>query len=402
VRPTNIRIPIQTISFLAAIACTASAGTATAQGVAMNYGLGFQPRFFNSSNWDGAAGRNVGQTKLVLNTLIEGPAGTPVLVTVEQSGSVLMSASCTTQWISDQSTGSARVAELRECESERIDASRIRTTQPVEIALAVVNDVTDERAEFFRGSFPVIGFYEWNGMENGEPVYVDQRALRLDSLYGVGYVFQSRPEVSFHYATTAPNESLPSEYSFRCRVGTGAWAVYESSLSRGTEQDLVNRVHIDEYTIAEENQTIVTQFVELNARLPIAVAGRDARPSAGASLDGAWTCELRSGGADARRVERVFQFQVANGYIAPHAIEAQFPAGHGSALVSIGFDAASLPMILDPALVRDHLLGRRLTGIPAPVFAGLPARASNPALVMPRGAARATSNATSSRTTRRR
>ncbi len=373
-----------------ALAALGPSSSAAAQPLAVNYGHGIQLRFFNGSRWDGAAERNVGQTNLVVNTLIEGVAGVPVLVTLEQGGRVLASAGCETQWITDQSEGSARVARLRECATERIDAANIRANQPVEIAFAAVNPVTDARSEFYRGTFPVIAFYEWNGNANGRPVYVEQRALRLDSTYGAGFLFQDGPDVDFRYVTTAPTEELPDEHSMRCRVGSGEWVVYETSLSRGNEQDLVNRVHVDEYTLAEENQSIHTQFVEVSVKnMPIAVAGRDYGPRSGSSLDGAWTCELRTGGAGSRIVEREFRFDVANGFIRSHAIASQMPAGHGSAIVAIGFNPAALPMIFDPALVRDTVAGRRLTGAAAPVVAGMPSRAKNPELVTPRGGASA-------------
>ncbi len=365
---------------LVALALPASA---SAQAPAINWGRGVQLRLYNSNRYDSDAERNVGQTKLIVNTLVEGPSDVPVLVTLEQGGRALARGSCRTEWVHDQSMDGARVAELRECSTETVDAATIRANQPVDVVLSVVNEATDARTEFYRGTFPVIAFYEWTGMSNGRPVYVEQRSLRVDSMYGVAYVFQDKPEVDFTYVTTTPTQSLPDEYQMRCRVGNGQWSVYESRLSRGNEQDLVNRVHVDEYTIAEENQRIVTQYVNVGVWLPVAVAGRDRTPDAGSSLDGAWTCELRVGGLDRWTVEREFRFDVRGGYIQSHAIAGTLPPGHGSALVAIGFGAASsLPMIIDPVLVRDTIAGRAAT---APVLGGLPSRARNPQLVMPRG-----------------
>lgn len=380
-----------------ALAAFSSSSLALAQAPSVHLGHGFQPRFFNSTRWDPDASRNVGQTKLLLNTLIEGPSDVEVLLTVEQVGHAVMGASCRTAWISDESTDAARVAELRECATDPVDATTIDASHPVDIVLASVDPRSSSRTEFFRATFPVIAFHDWDGNEGGHPVYVEQRALRLDSLYGVGTIFQGKPELTFGYTTTAPNENLPSEYAFRCRVDAGAWTEYEARLSRGNEQDLVNRVFADEYTLAEENQTIVTQFVSVDVRMPIAIRGREATSSAGTSLDGAWTCELRFVDGERTRLERQFQFRVANGYVEPHAIEARFPAGHGAALASIAFDAASLPMIVDPAIVRENLFGRRLDGVVAPVLAGLPARAVQPSLVAPRGAARPTTRPTRTR-----
>ena len=48
-----------------------------------------------------------------------------------------------------------------------------------------------------------------------------------------------------------------------------------------------------------------------------------AHEGAGTSMDGAWTCELRFGGAGTRVVAREFRFDVRNGFIQPHALQEQ-------------------------------------------------------------------------------
>lgn len=358
-------------------------GTATpvSAQTTLNLGRGFQPRFVNGTRYDSDSEQNVGQTSLIVNAFLDTDALGAILLTLEQSGRVLATGHCRSQWIPDTSLD--HEAELWECGTERIDAATIRTSQPVDIVLATVNDVTDARSEIYRGTFPVIGFFDWQGNRDGHPVYVEQRALRLDSMYGVGHIRQYADQLEFSYVSTHPDEDAPREHQLRCRVGTGEWTDYETRLSRGNEQDLVNRVLAGD-SVAEDGQTIVTQFWRFTVRMPIAIEGRGRTPSAGSSLDGAWTCEFRTGDASSRIVQRELRFEVLNGYIQHHAIESQIPAGRGAVLTAIGFDPAALPMIFDPDLVRGTVLGRRLTGATAPVVSGVP-RARQPALVAPRG-----------------
>ena len=106
----------------------------------------------------------------------------------------------------------------------------------------------------------------------------------------------------------------------------------------------------------------------------------------GTSMDGAWTCELRTGSAANRVVAREFRFDVLNGYIQHHAVESQFPVGRNSAMVSIGLNASNMPAVFDPALVRATIAGRALTGATAPLVSPLPARAVNPSFTTPRAA----------------
>ncbi|MBK8170757.1 MAG: hypothetical protein IPK60_10515 [Sandaracinaceae bacterium] len=95
------------------------------------------------------------------------------------------------------------------------------------------------------------------------------------------------------------------------------------------------------------------------------------------------------GGAGTRVVAREFGFNVQNGYIQPHAIESQIAPGRGAVLVAIGMNPAAMPLIFDPALVRDFVAGKRLTNATASFVSAMPARATNPTFTVPRAAGRA-------------
>jgi hypothetical protein len=372
----------------AMFAAAAQAQSAPAAGgPAVNLGQGIGIRLENSANHD--SGSPVGQTKLVLNTLLDTDSEGPFVVTLEQARRVIATASCAARAVIYSGERQDGQGFLRECETNDFPAANLRANAPADVVIAVVNDATDVRTELYRGTFPVVAFYDWTGNDDaGRPVHVEQRALRLDSLYGAGFVRQYiGTEVEFNYVTTQNTGDLPSESAMRCRVGTGEWRAYETSVSDDNTQTARNRVWVGTAVHEDGPETIVTKFVRVGVRMPIAVAGRTQTPEAGTTMDGAWTCEFRFGGAGTRVVAREFRFEVRNGYIQPNAIESQLAPGHGAVLVSVGLNAAAMPVIFDPALVQGTLAGKALTGATAPIFSAMPARATNPAFTVPRGGA---------------
>src|SRR5262245_470884 len=151
-------------------------------------------------------------------------------------------------------SGEAQPGEgyLSECVTNAIPSSNIRTNAPADVVLAVVNDATDERVELYRGTFPVIGFSDWTGMNNNQPVHVEQRQLRFDPRYGVGYLRQYMGQLlEFTYVTTQPTFEFPNDTSLRCKVGSGQWAAYETSTSTGDGSVVRNRVW-DNGTVHED------------------------------------------------------------------------------------------------------------------------------------------------------
>ena len=364
----------------------AHAQPAPAHGPAINLGQGIGIRLENSANHD--SGSPVGQTKLVLNTLLDTSSEGPFVVTLEQAHHVLATGSCAARVVVYSGEAQEGQGFLRECETNDFPAASLRANAPADVVIAVVNDATDARTELYRGTFPVIAYNDWTGNDDaGHPVHVEQRSLRLDSLYGVGFVRQYIGDtLEFNYVTTQNTGELPSESAMRCRVGTGEWRAYETSVSDDNTQTARNRVWEGSAVHEDGPETIVTKFLRVSARMPIAVAGRTQTPEAGTSMDGAWTCEFRFGGAGTRVVAREFRFDVRNGYIQPNAIESQLPPGHGAVLVSIGMNPAAMPAIFDPALVQSTVAGKTLTGATAPLFSAMPARATNPAFTVPRGA----------------
>lgn len=364
-----------------------ASSTAAAQNArpAINLGQAVGIRLENSANHDGP--RGVGQVKLVVNTLLDTFNRGPFILTIEQGGHALATATCEADAVVYSGDRQEGLGMLRECATNDFPAASLRTNAPADVVLAVVNDATDERTEIYRGTFPVIGFTDWEGNDDsGRPMHIEQRALRLDSFYGVGFVHQSMAsELEFSYVTTQNTGDLPTESAMRCRVGTGEWQVYETSVSDGSEQRARNRVWVGSSVREDGPETIVWKYVRFSSRMPIAIAGGNTPPSAGDSMDGAWTCEFRWGGAGTRVVAREFRFNVQGGNIQPNAIESQIAPGRAAALLSVGFNPAAMPAIFDPAIVNGTVAGRRLTGATAPVVAGMPARATNPAFTAPRG-----------------
>jgi len=367
-------------------ALCAHALPAQAQAPAMNFGHGLEIRFENSTNYD--SGSPVGQTKLLLNSQLDTNTEGPFVVTLEQARRVLATGSCNAQPVVYSGEVQPGQGYVTECSTNYIPSANIRTTEPVDVVLAMVDDATDARTELYRGTFPVIAFNDWKGNDGDRSIHVEQRALRLDSFYSVGFVRQYMgSELEFSYVTTQNNGDNPDQAAMRCRVGTGEWRAYETSVYEGTPQTARNRVFVDGSAHEDGPETVVTKFMHFSASMPIAVRGRSATPSAGSSMDGAWTCELRFGGAGSRVVTREFHFNVASGYIVPSPLESQLAPGRGTVLVGIGLNPEAMPAIFDPALVRDSIAGRRLTGATAPLTSALPARAVNPAFTVPRAAA---------------
>jgi len=367
---------------------TQLASTVQAQRPAINLGQGIGIRIENSANHD--SGSPVGQIKLVVNTLLDTNSTGPFVVTLEQARRVLATASCEAQPVVYSGEAQDGQGYLSECVTNNIPAAALRTNAPADVVIAVVDDATDARIEIYRGTFPVIAFSDWTGNDNaGRPVHIEQRALRQDSFYGVGFVRQYiADEIGFSYVDTQNTGDLPRESAMRCRIGTGEWRAYEASHGARWMQTARNRAYVGGRAHEDGPETIVTQVVSFTSRMPIAVAGRDRAPSAGSSMDGAWTCEFRWGGAGTRVVAREFRFVVRSGYIVPHAIESQIAPGRGTVLVAIGMNSGAMPVIFDPALVRDTVAGRRLTGATAPLVSTMPGRATNPSFTVPRGGRR--------------
>ena len=358
---------------------------AQAQRPTINLGQAIGIRIENSANHD--SGSPVGQIKLVVNTLLDTSSAGPFVVTLEQARRVLATASCEAQPVVYSGEAQDGQGFLSECVTNNIPAATLRTNAPADVVIAVVDDATDVRTELYRGTFPVIAFSDWTGNDNdGRPVHVEQRALRQDSFYGVGFVRQYiDDEIGFTYIDTQNTGDLPREAAMRCRIGTGEWRAYAASHTAPWMQTARNRAYVGGRAHEDGAETIVTQVVSFTSHMPIAVAGRAGTPSAGSSMDGAWTCEFRWGGAGTRVVAREFRFEVRNGYIAPHAIESQLAPGSGTVLVAIGMNAAAMPVIFDPALVRDTVAGRHLTSATAPLISPMPARATNPTFTVPQG-----------------
>jgi hypothetical protein len=355
---------------------------------AVNLGQAVEMRFENATNHD--SGSPVGQTKLVLSTLLDTSSEGPFVVTLEQSRRVLATASCNAQPVVYSGEAQPGQGYLRECATPYIPSANIATNQPVDVAIALVDDATDARTELYRGTFPVIAFSDWKGNGDNGPVHVEQRALRLDSFLGAAFVRQYLgSELQFSYVDIRNVAEVPNESALRCKVGAGEWRAYNTSLSEGSVQTARNRVFADGSVHEDGQETLVTQFLRFSTQLPIGVASGTRRGTAGTSMDGTWTCELRVGGSGQRVVVREFRFDVRNAMIQPHAIESQVRPGRGTAIISVGLNPEQMPAILDPALVRDTVAGRRLTGATAPLVSAMPARATNPAFTAPPRAAAA-------------
>lgn len=376
---------IRAAGFSIAGALSTLPALASAQVPAMNFGHGLEIRFENSTNYD--SGSPVGQTKLLLNSQLDTNTEGPFVVTLEQSRRVLATGSCSAQPVVYSGEVQDGQGYVSECSTNYVPSASILTSAPVDVVLAMIDDATDARTELYRGTFPVIAFNDWKGNDGDRSIHVEQRALRLDSFYSVGFVRQYiGSELEFSFVTTQNTGDSPDASAMRCRVGTGTWVAYDGSLWEGTPQTARNRVFVDGSAHEDGPETVVTKFLHYSARMPIAVRGRSTAPSAGSSMDGEWTCELRFGGSGSRVVAREFHFAVASGYIVPHALESQLPPGRGTVLVSVGLNPELMPVIFDPALVRESIAGRRLTGATGPLTSAMPARAVNPAFSVPRGA----------------
>ena len=342
----------------------------------INLGQGFQPRLENMAR-DG-----VGQSRLIVTGYIDAQVTGPFVVSIAQNGREIASASCEAREPQYSGESQEGLRFLRECGTEWFPASSLATNRPADVIVAWVNDATDARTEIFRGSFPVLGFFDWTGMDGRNPVHVEQRALRLDSAFGTVFArqYMDRIQLTFATATHEPVR-FSREGSIRCRVGEGEWSAYETNVELGTTQTVRNRVWARGEVREGGTERIDTTWVSFDARLPVAIRGRARTPTGGE--DGEWTCELRTGDSGSRVVQRRVRFSVVGGWIQPHAIEAQTPAGRGAVLMAAELDAASTPVILDPAIVRGTLLGRDLGRDGAPIT-GLPRRATVPRITTAR------------------
>lgn len=383
------RATMGSLALVSAFTALSIGAHAEAQTPAINFGQGIDIRMENSTNYD--SGSPVGQTKLSVNVLLDTYTEGPFVLTLEQSHRVLATGSCTAEPTVLSGEVLPGAGYLRECQTAYIPAANLRTTEPADVVIAMVDDATDARTELYRGTFPVIAFNDWKGNDGDRPTHVEQRALRLDSFYGVGFIHQTHlgNDVSFTYVDAQNDGEIPNESAMRCKVGTGEWRAYTTSVWEGTPQVARNRVWADNAVHEDGPETIVTQFIRFSTSMPIAVNGGGVTPEAGSSMDGAWTCEIRFGGSGQRVVAREFRFEVRNGLIQANAIEAQVAPGRGTAFASVGMNPDQMPAIFDPALVRDNVAGRHLTGATAPLVSAMPARATNPSFTMPRAAAAA-------------
>lgn len=321
-----------------------------------------------------------GTTMLVLKTVLI-DRQVPFVLSLEQGGRTLASVTCGS--FREHSPGLFYLNG--ECGTPRIPAASIRADQPVDVAMTIVDDATDARTELYRGTFPVFAYYAWHGMDGDRPLHEEQRALRLDSFYGAAFAGHDREgKLHVSFVDTRHARERPNDAATRCRVGAGEWRGYASPMFVKAEQVARNRVLVGDTVHEDGDETIVTQLVEVVLDVPLAVEGSGRRPRAGTSLDGAWTCEIRTGGAASPVVLRELHFDVRNGMIQPSAIDAQIAPGRGTVLVGVGMNPVNMPVLFDPALVRGTFAGRRLSGgATAPITSAMPARATNPTLTAP-------------------
>ncbi|MCA9576198.1 MAG: hypothetical protein KC668_12210 [Myxococcales bacterium] len=368
---------------LALLTLGGAASRASAQG-SVNFGLGMGLRLENSTNHDGDEA--LGQARLIVNAYLDSNVRGPYLLSLEQGTTVLATGTCDAGSVVYSGEEQEGTRFLRECSTANVATASIRTNAPVTVVIATVNEATDARTEVYRGEFPVFASWWWDRNDGDRPIHIEHRGLRLDSFFGAGFVRQYiADQLRFSYVDSAGAGDQLSDMSFRCRVGEGEWRVYAGSLWSQFEQNVRNRVWLDGTVHEDGLETLITRFYSFDTRsMPIAVQGSNVRPSAGSSMDGTWSCELRSGSAGARVVAREFRFEVLNGYIQHHALEAQLPAGRNSAMLSLGLNPAAMPVAFDPTLVRGAVAGRALTGATAPTLSPLPTRATNLALTMPR------------------
>ena len=363
---------------------------ALAQGpeASLNLGMGLELRLENAH--DDVNDRYVGTSKLVLTTLVDSTFEGPYVVSLEQGGKKITTATCSSYQVGWSGTVVPGVRAIDECASPWFPAADLKTSAPVDVVIAAVDDATDARTEVYRGSYGVLGFWAWEGMKDGAPIHVEQRTLRLDSMYGAAYVRQYMGwDLQFTYVMTRDETPLPRDTALRCKVGDGAWTAYEISLSDGAMQTARNRVNVGGDIREGAGETLLTTYVRFSAnRMPIGVEGGVRDPAPDGALDGAWTCELRSGDAGARVVQREFRFVVRGGNIQRHAIEGELSAGRGSVLVAIGFDKTAGQLVIDPKVVEGTLVGRPLKSGTAPLLWELPAKATTITFTAPRGAKR--------------
>lgn len=370
------------------LAVSASAAAAQGPEAALNLGIGLELRLENAHDYvDGAY---IGTSKLVLNTLIDSTFEGPYVVTLEQGGTKVATGTCSSSQVGWSGTVVTGVRSLDECSTPWFHAADLKTAAPVDVVITAVDDATDARTEVYRGSYPVLAFWSFEGMNGSAPIHVEQRTLRLDSMYGAGYVRQYLGwDLQFTYVMTRDETPFPRDTAFRCKVGDGAWTAYEISLSDGSMQTARNRVNTGNGIREGAGETLLTTYVRFSAnRMPIGVEGGVRDPAPDSSLDGAWTCELRSGDAGARVVQREFRFEVRGGNIQRNAIEGDISAGRGSALVAIGFDKTTGALVMDPKVVKSTLVGRALRSGSAPLLWELPTKATSITFTAPKGARR--------------
>lgn len=381
----HVRTP-NASAILATAALTALLGDASAQApvASLNLGIGLELRLENAHEF--VDGRYIGTTKLVVNTLLETTFPGPYVVALEQTGRRIASGTCGSSSVAYSGDVVPFVRSLDECATGWVPAADVRTNAPVDVVITAVNEASDEQTEVYRGSYPVIGFWSFEGTSGDQLIHTEQRTLRVDSMYGVGFVRQYMGwDLQFTYVTTRDDTPYPRDAQFRCKVGEGSWTPYEISLSNGQMQIARNRVSTGDTIHEGTGETLITYYIRFTAlRMPIGVEGGLRTPAPEAGLDGPWACELRYGDAGARTVEREFRFDVRGGRIQHHAIEGAATAGHGAALTSIGFNPTGAALLLDPSVVRTSLLGRPLRGETTPVLSGLPSRATTLAFTAPR------------------
>lgn len=328
--------------------------------------------FFDNVVEDG-----VGKTRLVLGDEVAMDTrldGTYVL-TLEQGGAALATGTCETRRYD------ALLHISGDCNTTFVPSSSIRVDRPVDVVLAHVNTTTDARTEVYRGTFPVFAFTTETTDFMDNHTHLEQRGLRLDSLYGAAFVEHAADNRNVRFTYLDTRDDAGTDVAVRCRVGSGEWRAYPTSIRRVAVQTARNRVWVGEEL---HDETLLMQYQQFALQMPIDVQGSGQRPSGGASMDGAWTCELRAQSGAERVVLRELRFEVRGGLIQPTAIDARVGAtGRGGVLVAASASAQNMPVVFDPAVVRDSFAGVRLTGTTSPYFGPMPARATNPTFTEP-------------------
>jgi hypothetical protein len=361
----------------------------------IDFGRGFHVRLTNGA---ASAGSDyVGTNRLYFSAyIIEGQGGS-LTIEMTQGKSKVVSFGC-------RARGYGRWNTI--CNSENFPASNIDASRPVEITVTHVNDTTDAQTVLYQVTLPVYRFWSWSGNDaRGKPRHVEQRGLRLDGALGLATIRQGvtyitdhprdREEFDAGYVTVSYWDATPSlrgvSMNLRCRVGDGEWTAVRISgpVGAGDAQEVSNRVRTASGQVHEgEGQSVYFQRKEFTANFPFQVTGTLGTPRADSeSIDGTWTCELRSGEGTNRRVERTFQFEVQNGEALGQTATEGLRLPRGTVAIAVGFSADAVPVSFDAAEIARGFFGVPWgVGVSVPVIGELPA-ARAPQLTSPPGVA---------------